>query len=207
MSREFEWFYVRRKVCGKVVPEPTDLQPFDDEQQISVDKLLARNERNDQEFESTYSTQLAPQADYPKLGTIVYVAIFFGVRLENFLLNNMDDVKSFRFLVGLKNADEARIIDSKATSLKIYSYKDGARFGYFHQLTFDLIPINPAQTVQPYGKRYHIGVVYDPLKNPESLRRDLINFQFSFGDNGSVKYGIDRDTIKIKRSRKESPTL
>ena len=205
MAKTYNWYYVYRNVCGKVNPQPTNLNLFD--HNFHITDSLTQDELKDADTLSlidTSSIQSNP-LDYPALGTFVYIGVFLGVRLETMLLDQTYNTKSFRQVVGLKNGNEARIIDAQATSLRIYNFKDAARLGYFQGLSFDIVPADARRTAIPYGARYHTGTSFDTSLNHDALRNDLINFQFKFGTNNDVKYIIDRDTIKVRRSRKESP--
>ena len=66
-----------------------------------------------------------------------------------FLLNNLSGRTAFRKVVNLKSGSEPGVIGFQATPLKVSNCKDGARFGRFQQLSFDLVPADPTRTVEP----------------------------------------------------------
>ena len=190
-----------RNVCGKVQPIPSNSNLFD--QNFDLTNSTFQNEQNGTDTSSLidFFETKKPLQDYPSIGTFVYVGVFFGVRLETLLLDQQYNNRYLRHIVGLKNGNQARIIDAQATCLKTYKFKDAARLGLLQGLTFDIVPVDLRKTVPPFGTRYHTGTSFDTSLNHEALRNDLISFQFGFGTNENIKYYIDRNTIKVRRSR------
>ena len=196
MGKSSSWYYSYCNVCGKIQPKPTTPNIFDTSSSSTY--VVARSE---QPNEKPLSFEIK-NPGYPTPGAFAFVGIFFGVRLETLLLNQTYNTKSFRQIVGLKNENEAKSLDSQATFVRLYNAK--TLFGYLQELSFDLVPVDPKKTVKPLGTRYHTGTIFNTSIKSEVLRNDLINFQFKFGGKKNVKYLIDEKTIKFLISQKES---
>ncbi len=97
----------------------------------------------------------------PSESTKCNVYVFFGVRLEQTVLEFECEDEPFFKKLGFFDDDSAYKKENWTSSFKIFNFKDAAKLRFFQTLTFDLIPTNPSRIIAFYNKRYRATVAFN----------------------------------------------
>ena len=155
--------------------------------------------------ESVFRGQDATAAD----PTIIRAGIYFGIRLQTTFMANQFFYKILGFFTREDVINYFRDCPGGFPSLlKINQQSDLARLGVIREITFAVIPSDPARTIAPYGAKYNTGVPYAVSASLPDLIAAIYDFKFSFGAGADqYEYKVEPGSIKEKKSRKTTPNF
>ena len=92
--------------------------------------------------------------------------------------------------------------------LKINQHSDLARMGVIRELSFSIIPLDPAKGIPPYGMKYNTSVPYAVSRPTTELIDEMYAFEFKFTDGREqISYRIEPQSIKERRRKNTSPNF
>lgn len=138
--------------------------------------------------------------------SVVTGKIYFGVRVQNLLLKNDSFYKNCGFLLQSEVEALSDPTGPTVTSLIISNTNDAQRIAVIEELTFTLIPVDPAKKLNPYNDRYNTGIPFAASlsRNIMIERLQVARFTFTSGED-SFTYKIEANSIKEKRQKKSAP--
>ena len=79
---------------------------------------------------------------------------------------------------------------------------------FVFELTFKIVPVNPAQVLNPYNLGYNTGIPYSTSISRSQIKTELRTAHFTFTINDtSYLYKGEPSTIKEKRQKKSAPSI
>jgi len=141
--------------------------------------------------------------------SVIKANIFFGIRLQTTFMANQNFYKNLGFFTRDYIIDFYRETGRQISSLlKINQQSDFARLGFIRELTFTVMPADPARVIPPYGAKYNIGVAYSVSESLPDLIALMYDFEFYFGTGiDQYLYKILAGSIKEKKSRRTTPNF
>ncbi len=77
---------------------------------------------------------------------------------------------------------------------------------WFLELTFSLVPVDPAKTLNPYNSLYNTGIPFATSIPRSTIVERLQAVRFNFVSNGETfSYRVESNTRKEKRQKKSAP--
>lgn len=138
--------------------------------------------------------------------TPVRGTIFFGIRERDLLLRNGDFYKGCGFYVLSEVTTLLPPDPSIVSSLIMSNTTDAQRIAVVEELSFSIVPVDPAKTLNPYNKLYNTGIPFATSVSRSIIVERLQAARFNFVSNGETfSYRVESNTIKEKRQKKSAP--
>ena len=143
----------------------------------------------------------------PANATFTPGLIFFGIRAQDLLLKNDSFYKKLGFFTQNEITSFSTGEDPEVSSLILSKTSNAQRLSIIKKVTFTIIPIDSARTLNPYNDKYNTGVPYSTLLSRATITQVLkeARFTFSRGEENYV-YRIEANSIKEKRQKKTAPS-
>ena len=147
-------------------------------------------------------------AEGQEISTRAYVYIFFGIRVQSLFLSNGDIYKSCNFFLQKEIEDLTPPDEATISSLIISNTNDIQRLGLVNELSFSIVPVDPAKQLNPYNAHYNTSIPYSTELSYQTIVPILLNWRINFVYNDDTfVYKIEQNSIKEKRQKKTAPIL